>query len=287
MEVTPLEKFKTRYDAFSDAIFAILITIMVLELPIELVNGHIDVQLLWRGVFIYGVSFCVVGAFWYRHALAFNQLETAPNKIILMDFFQMLAVSLLPAFTKLMIVDLSSVTVTTYAIGYMVAMVLQWPVNKYVANQRCDGRASVRKLLERGDVHRIFVAVVILAGVILLSWFAPRIAIVLMVAVPVWQFLQNANKQQDISDLRHIRDRGVEEFMRLTPQQRHEFARLARRYLEESGNLEGATTGRLDARSRFLNDESREVGLDGEKALSWIDDATERYAAAEGYSSAA
>ena len=61
-----MKKLKKRLDAFSDAIIAIIITIIVLELPIHVVNGTVDYVQLFRSVGIYIVSFCFVANLWYQ-----------------------------------------------------------------------------------------------------------------------------------------------------------------------------------------------------------------------------
>lgn len=64
-------KLKERLDVFSDAIIAILITIMVLELPVEIHGQSVHYAQLFHAVGIYLVSFCFIANLWYQHAVIF------------------------------------------------------------------------------------------------------------------------------------------------------------------------------------------------------------------------
>ena len=58
---------KGRIEAFSDGVFAIIITIMVLELKVPL-GEHLDALLPLLPVFLsYVLSFAYVGIYWNNH----------------------------------------------------------------------------------------------------------------------------------------------------------------------------------------------------------------------------
>ncbi|MGG5319114.1 TMEM175 family protein [Enterococcus sp. AZ072] len=73
---------KERVVLFSDAIIAIILTIMVLELPIKYAaNGALNYASLFRAIGIYFISFCFVASVWFQMAYAFNAIEKVKNKI--------------------------------------------------------------------------------------------------------------------------------------------------------------------------------------------------------------
>jgi uncharacterized membrane protein len=58
---------KTRLEAFSDGVVAIVITIMVLELRVPHGAGLVDLQPLWPVFLSYVLSFVNVGIYWNNH----------------------------------------------------------------------------------------------------------------------------------------------------------------------------------------------------------------------------
>lgn len=79
------KKLKDRLDVFVDAIIAILITVMVLELPIEITNGVLNYQSLFTAIGIYAVSFSFIANLWYQHAVIFNEVEKVSNGLVVVD----------------------------------------------------------------------------------------------------------------------------------------------------------------------------------------------------------
>ena len=71
---------KNRLEAFSDAIIAIIITIMVLDIPVPKDFTFESIRDMGVSFFIYFVSFIVVGAQWVKHHYLFNFCKFDINK---------------------------------------------------------------------------------------------------------------------------------------------------------------------------------------------------------------
>jgi uncharacterized membrane protein len=95
---------KGRLDAFADGVFAIVITLLVLDLSVPAVAEGIMPALLgqWQAFLAYIISFAFVGSVWISHssvtALMKQETPHSYRLTLLMLFF----VSLLPFTTKLM-----------------------------------------------------------------------------------------------------------------------------------------------------------------------------------------
>src|SRR4051812_14058930 len=86
---------------FSDAVFAIVITLLVLPLTAEIelpeegdLAGH--VFSLWPTVLTFGVSFLVVGQFWTAHHRTFGQLDRQDGTLLWLNLLALLTVAFLP-----------------------------------------------------------------------------------------------------------------------------------------------------------------------------------------------
>lgn len=94
---------KTRIEAFSDGVIAIIITIMVLELHIPDLKNNFSNQDVWHSLFqlvpkilAYLLSFVVVAIFWVNHHSLFDKLPNSNSKLVWYNAFLLFAMSLIP-----------------------------------------------------------------------------------------------------------------------------------------------------------------------------------------------
>ncbi|MDR0298945.1 MAG: TMEM175 family protein [Streptococcaceae bacterium] len=91
-----------RISAFSDGVFAILITIMVLELKTPM-SGYWDALWNLRFVFIsYVVSFAALAVYWNNHHHLFQLMKQVNGKILWWNLFLLFFFSLVPFTTSWM-----------------------------------------------------------------------------------------------------------------------------------------------------------------------------------------
>lgn len=108
---------KSRMDAFTDAVMAIVLTMMSLSIPTNIINGYLDIEKLFMMIGIYLVSFCFIAAIWYQRSIIFSSAaEQLTNKIVFYDLILLFFLSLTPILTKLMIDQIDSITVTLYGL---------------------------------------------------------------------------------------------------------------------------------------------------------------------------
>ena len=110
-----MEISKGRLEAFSDGVIAIIITIMVLNIPLPGKNDFSGVLNFVGAVFIYFLSFVVVGYFWNKHHMIFSHLKSISPKIIWYNLLFLFFLSLIPVFTKWVIYSPNAIVT---AIGY-------------------------------------------------------------------------------------------------------------------------------------------------------------------------
>jgi uncharacterized membrane protein len=95
---------KTRLEAFSDAVIAIIMTIMVLELKIPITDEKIgihgdDIWALWslRHIFLaYLLSFIYLGIYWNNHHHMLQATRTVNGKVLWANMHLLFWLSLVP-----------------------------------------------------------------------------------------------------------------------------------------------------------------------------------------------
>ncbi|WP_417940595.1 TMEM175 family protein [Flavobacterium sp. RS13.1] len=90
---------KTRLEAFSDGVLAIIITIMVLEIKVP--NGHefADLKPLIPKFLSYVISFVYVGIYWNNHHYLLHGLSKVNGKILWANMHLLFWLSLIPVAT--------------------------------------------------------------------------------------------------------------------------------------------------------------------------------------------
>lgn len=97
-----LEMTSTRLEAFSDAVIAIIITIMVLELKVPHDPSPTALLKLLPVLLSYGLSFMMVAVYWMNHHHLFHLAKRVDSKILWSNNLLLFCLSLIPFFTAYM-----------------------------------------------------------------------------------------------------------------------------------------------------------------------------------------
>ncbi len=133
-----------RLEAFSDGVFAIAVTLLVLEIAVPVGSeGDLLGAFLkeWPSYLAYVVSFSTIGALWLGHSLITEYLEQADAILVRLNLLLLLVVSFLPFPTRLLGEYLSSdnaerVAVTIYGLTLLVAIGLLLLLWRYAVRER-------------------------------------------------------------------------------------------------------------------------------------------------------
>jgi uncharacterized membrane protein len=97
-----------RLEAFSDGVFAIAITLLVLDLVVparsKTPEGRLGVELAheWPSYFAYLVSFAVIGIIWINHHTVLGNLRQVDRPVLFTNLALLLTVSVIPFPTRLL-----------------------------------------------------------------------------------------------------------------------------------------------------------------------------------------
>ncbi|MDN3356702.1 TMEM175 family protein [Actinomadura sp. DC4] len=87
-----------RAEAFSDGVFAVAITLLVLELKVPGGEGTLLHRLLeiWPSYLAYAVSFLTVGIMWLNHHTMFAHIVRVTRPVLLLNLLLLMVVAMVP-----------------------------------------------------------------------------------------------------------------------------------------------------------------------------------------------
>ena len=149
-----------RVDSFSDGLFSIAATLLVLSIDVPNVpeadlNGALDSLL--PSLLAYFISFAVVGLFWLRHHEFFGRLQASDSRLAALNLVFLAFIALLPVPTEILgKYDNSTAPVVIYAVFILTLSVLLRALfhharNARVVRARAGGAGGQRQRHRRVD----------------------------------------------------------------------------------------------------------------------------------------
>lgn len=92
------ERDPTRVVAFSDAVIAIAITLLVLEIRAPRDTTHLvqGLAALWPSYLAYGLTFMLIGQVWANHHVMFDQIRLADRFMLFLNTVLLMDIAFLP-----------------------------------------------------------------------------------------------------------------------------------------------------------------------------------------------
>jgi uncharacterized membrane protein len=116
-----------RVGAFSDGVFAIAITLLVLNIEVPDVPGDElgdALSDLSNDLVTYGIGFAVMGVFWYAHHKLFSRMDRSSGRLMLVNLALLALIALMPFTTGVLGRYDEPEAVALYATNVGVAMLL-------------------------------------------------------------------------------------------------------------------------------------------------------------------
>lgn len=185
-----------RLEAFSDGVFAIAVTLLVLDIT---VSGHAGQHLLrsvadlWPSYLAYVVSFATIGAAWLGHNAITEYLERTDAAFVRLNLMLLLVVSFLPFPTRLLADYIGQdsserVAVTFYGISLLMATTLLMVLWRYAVRAhlvRPDAAdEEIQLLTERLTPGLAGYLVLIISGL-----FLPILAVIGYLAIALYYII--------------------------------------------------------------------------------------------------
>ncbi len=186
---------KNRLETFCDGVIAVIITIMVLEIPLPNTFEFASIIDLLRSILIFFASFIIVGNYWTNHHVWMEQISEVSNKFIWRNLLFLFFLALMPIFTKWVILYSNEVVpVIGYDIVFLLVNASSYWIGSEAAKQ--EGGVNIQKRRQRFGgqsrwLPRWIIMAIIIGAIIILSLFYPDISIIFFIGLPVFFSLFN------------------------------------------------------------------------------------------------
>jgi uncharacterized membrane protein len=198
-----------RVEAFSDGVFAIAITVLILDIkvpPLESIRSVADVWRdigsLWPSFFALCLSFTIILISWVGHHSLLRTLDKTSAKFQFANGFFLFTVIFIPFPTAFMAEYLNTPFAQPAIVFYCAASFLHnigWNVlHRYILKPIPLMKSSTSlarvKEIARGAKYGLF----IYSAIAVLAWWFPYVAIVLSLLLWIyWLYLSTAFKHED------------------------------------------------------------------------------------------
>ena len=168
-----------RLAAYSDAVFAVIVTIMVLELDAPDQPAFSALWPLWPTAISYAVSYLFIAIVWVNHHHLFTHADESTPRLVWSNFAHLFSVSLIP-FTTEWIAEsrLAAAPVAAYAAVFVLVNVTYLALCWEAVDR--PSREDVSKRVRRMMRMRSFITVLLFAAaaVIALRWPVVAMAVI-------------------------------------------------------------------------------------------------------------
>jgi len=187
---------KSRIEAFSDGVLAIIITIMVLELKVPHDPSLAGLTKLWPVFLSYVLSFVYVGIYWNNHHHLFQIVRHLNGKILWANMHLLFWLSLVPFVTGWMGENhFADLPVAMYGVVMFMAGLAYYILARALVSAHGPD-SEIARALGRDFKGRL--SLVIYAIAIAAAFFSAPVAAVLYWAVAVMWFLPDPRIEKQI-----------------------------------------------------------------------------------------
>jgi uncharacterized membrane protein len=203
-----MEFSKHRLEFFSDGLMAIVMSIMVLEIPVPKPFSLEGLGELLHSLLIFFVSFFIVGGFLYKHHHVVDGIKKITNKIIWKNLVFLFFVALIPVFTKLIIENNGdNIAIIAYNVVFLLANIsffmLSLEGRKQLTREEMEKINSMHDTFDRKKVFlKLIIMGIIFLGMVLLIIIFPKISIIIFIVFPIIFNLLNIFKEHDHTRMR-------------------------------------------------------------------------------------
>lgn len=173
-----------RLEAFYDAIIAIIVTVLVLELPQPATPTLASIWALKTSYFAYLISFLVCANLWQYHHIIYNHVEKINSKIIWQNILLMFVFSLIPYLTIFVANHPNEfIPQALYGLDFIVVDVILYYMAQSLLEINQENKDYLKGALKIRDALYIPFAIFILGFIIALLGYPIAISICCLITI--------------------------------------------------------------------------------------------------------
>jgi uncharacterized membrane protein len=190
---------KTRIEAFSDGVIAIIITIMVLELKIPHGSELVDLFELWPVFISYVLSFAFVGIYWANHHHLLHTVRQINSRLIWANLTLLFFLSIIPFTTGWMGENhFENIPVAVYALNLLLCAISYFILQQVIMADMGHSNSMIDALNKQKQKGIISLMLYILA--IPCALFYPVISAVLFAVVSILWVIPDKNIEKALKE---------------------------------------------------------------------------------------
>ena len=177
---------------FSDGVFAIAITLLVLNLKIPSLPEDASTDVLWAELMAdlpnlkaYVISFLVIGLFWMTHHRVFTYIRRYDTTLVWLNLFLLLFVCVLPFPTAMLGRFSGSLPVRIYVANLTAVSIWQTVIWIYATRGRRLVDADLPHAVVRYAMLRALCTLSIFFGALAVSYYSGSLALWCLPLIPV------------------------------------------------------------------------------------------------------
>jgi uncharacterized membrane protein len=190
---------KTRLEAFSDGVIAIIITIMVLELKVPHGSSLADLQGVGITFLCYILSFVFIGIYWGNHHHLLHTVHHVNSKIIWSNLHLLFWLSVIPFTTAWMGENhFDQLPVAVYAINLLCCAMSYYFLQQTIMAHYTHSTKLSEALKKQEKKGYASLAMYLLS--IVFAFILPVVSAILFVTVAVWWIIPDKNIERALKE---------------------------------------------------------------------------------------
>jgi uncharacterized membrane protein len=190
---------KNRLEAFSDGVFAIAITLLVLEIAVPHIrDASSSLDALkgiggeWEVYLAYFISFMTIGAVWIEHSALIDALDHIDGVFMRLNLVLLLFAAFLPFPTRMMsewngVLPAERVAVVFYGIVLLVMVLMLIVLGRHAEKEGLFGDDIVDERKEEARVkYQLMPGLVAYIVAAFLGFFAPRLGVTIYLIIAIY-----------------------------------------------------------------------------------------------------
>lgn len=179
------ERLKEHTEVFSDAIIAVIATVMLLEIPVPINHNFHD---FIAHILIFLTTFFLVADKWWDNHKLYNQIKTITPKVVIAQFAFMASLALLPILARWMMEEITTTAVISYGVAVLITNFFHWLLHMFISQLRFADMVHTKTMVRRMNYRRLALSLFIGCLTIALAFINPGLAFNFYMLSPLISF---------------------------------------------------------------------------------------------------